>query len=1177
MPVARTSLTCVLFLLVSCFGLVGSASANETQTENANPGTTAWQLTNATITRQIEGYASLTSVNVGGSISFFVSTGDSSYTMDFYRIGWYGGAGGRELLGPITLPGGVQPTPSPDAYGDFECNWATSYVLTVPTNWVSGVYLVKLTGTTSGAQAYIQFVVREDSRNSVYLFQRSITTDQAYNDWPGTAAGGLSLYNGAVKVSFNRPYGIDESYNPLKYGAGYFLRWEINMVRWMEMNGYDVTYVTDIDVHENSNLLLSHHAFLSVDHDEYWSWQMRQNVDTALAAGVGLGFFSGNESYWQIRLEPSTVNGAPDRTQVAYKSLNDPTTNPCLMTILWRENTCMSSEQALSGVESTAWDVGVDMVIADATNWALAGSGLVNGQVISGAVGYEADGMVQSNSPAGTELIAHSPFPSGYLSDSTPYPAYPYSDMVTYTASSGATVFSVGTIQWSWLLDDWGSTPATGSARSSYLNAAAQKITANVLARLATDGATTAPAAPTNLLATAGNAQVGLSWSASAGATSYNIERSTTNGGSYTKVASPTTTSYTDTGLSNGTTYYYVVAAVNSIGVSGNSNQASATPAAPPPAPGNLVATAGNAQVGLSWSGSAGATSYNVERSTTNGGPYTTVGSPTANSYTDTGLSNGTTYYYVVAAVNAIGVSGNSNQASATPAGPPPAPSNLVATAGNTQVGLSWSGSAGATSYNVKRSTTNGGPYTTVGSPTTNSYTDTGLSNGTTYYYVVAAVNAIGVSGNSNQASATPTGGTPPTAPSNLVATAGNAQVGLSWSGSAGATGYNVEGSTTNGGPYTTVGSPTTTSYTDTGLSNGTTYYYVVVAVNSAGVSGNSNQATATPVATISLVNTVVGGGNRSTLATSQTSTTNMNLSAGNLVVITLGFAGPTDNSTAPTDTAGNTYVECCFTETNSVATTIWYAKSTIANSSDAITVHFTSSTGYIAFVAAQYSGADPSSPLETQAISGCTSCSSVTSGSFSPAASGNLNVAAMNSSLSAVYSAGTNYTNEATSPGSAPTLAMEDRTNAPAGSQTASVGGVNGGGSEIVVISVASFKLASTALAAPTVWIDAPASGATVSGIVSISGWAVDNASVVGTAISSVQVKVDGTVVGTATYGSSRPDVCAVYPGRPGCPNVGYYYSLNTSTLSVGESHHHRNRRPTATRFPSPALLVSP
>ena len=194
-----------------------------------------------------------------------------------------------------------------------------------------------------------------------------------------------------------------------------------------------------------------------------------------------------------------------------------------------------------------------------------------------------------------------------------------------------------------------------------------------------------------------------------------------------------------------------------------------------PPAPTNLVATPGNAQVGLSWSGSAGATSYNVGRSSTSGGPYTIVASPTTNIYTDTGLSNGATYYYVVAAVNSAGTSANSNQASATPTGgtPPPAPTNLVATAGNAQVGLSWSGSAGATSYNVERSTTSGGPYTIVASPTTTSYTDAGLSNGTTYYYVVAAVNSAGTSANSNQASATPTGGTPPPAPTNLVATRG--------------------------------------------------------------------------------------------------------------------------------------------------------------------------------------------------------------------------------------------------------------------------------------------------------------------------------------------------------------------------------------------------------------------
>jgi fibronectin type 3 domain-containing protein len=274
------------------------------------------------------------------------------------------------------------------------------------------------------------------------------------------------------------------------------------------------------------------------------------------------------------------------------------------------------------------------------------------------------------------------------------------------------------------------------------------------------------PAAPANLTATAGNQQVSLSWTASSGATSYNVKRSTTSGGPYTTISSPTTSTYLDSSVTNGTTYYYVVTAVNSSGQSGNSNQASAKPTAPapavPPAPANLTATAGNQRVSLSWTASSGATSYNVKRSTTSGGPYTTISSPTATTYVDSSVTNGTTYYYVVTAANSSGQSGNSNQASAKPTAPPPAvppaPANLTATAGNQQVSLSWTASTGATSYNVKRSTTSGGPYTTISSPTATTYVDSSVTNGTTYYYVVTAVNASGQSGNSNQASATPTG-----------------------------------------------------------------------------------------------------------------------------------------------------------------------------------------------------------------------------------------------------------------------------------------------------------------------------------------------------------------------------------------------------------------------------------
>src|SRR5260370_8861450 len=220
------------------------SAANPIQTENALAGTTAWQLTNPATNREIEGYASLTSVNAGGQISFFVSTNDASYHLEMYRMGWYGGAGGRLVLSAVQRTGFLQPMPVADSTtGLIECNWTSPYTLTIPTIWVSGFHLVKLTGS-SGKQSYIIFVVRNDAYASTYLFQSSVTTYQAYNNWGGKSLYSFNTYaSPAVKVSFNRPYAIGPQAGAASgVGAADFLTnrapssetyaagWEYNMV-----------------------------------------------------------------------------------------------------------------------------------------------------------------------------------------------------------------------------------------------------------------------------------------------------------------------------------------------------------------------------------------------------------------------------------------------------------------------------------------------------------------------------------------------------------------------------------------------------------------------------------------------------------------------------------------------------------------------------------------------------------------------------------------------------------------------------------------------------------------------------------------------------------------------------------------------------------------------------------
>ncbi len=477
-------------------------AASPVALENARPGSSDWVLTDPA-DHEVEGYASATSIQRGQTLRLYIHSTDPSVTVAIYRMGWYGGTGARLVRGGITLPGFRQPMPTADPVtGLIECNWQVSHQLTTrtddPREWVSGVYLAKLTGTTSGKQSYIIFVVREDDRPSDFLFQSSVTTFQAYNNWGGKSTYPSNSLNEqwARKVSFNRPYARSQHPNGGSgTGAGEFLTamsihptrslstagWEYNMVRWLERNGYDVTYSTDIDTHSRADFWKGHKAWLSVGHDEYWSHGMRRHVEEARDRGLGLGFFSANTCYWQTRLEPSSITGEPNRTMITYKEAaltEDPyavdgdSSNDHLITVQWRDPPVNRPEQELIGVMYETVPVDGDIIVTLPSHPLFAGVALPSDHRLPGLLGYEID-RAFLNGPADLIILAHSP----YVRDGQIL----YGDMTLYEAPSGARVFATGTIQWSWGLDDYNA-PSLRTTRSSE---AAQHITHRILRFLA--------------------------------------------------------------------------------------------------------------------------------------------------------------------------------------------------------------------------------------------------------------------------------------------------------------------------------------------------------------------------------------------------------------------------------------------------------------------------------------------------------------------------------------------------------------------------------------------------------------------------------------------------------------------------------------------------------------------
>ncbi len=369
---------------------------------------------------------------------------------------------------------------------------------------------------------------------------------------------------------------------------------------------------------------------------------------------------------------------------------------------------------------------------------------------------------------------------------------------------------------------------------------------------------TPAPLAPTGIVVTAGNNEATVSWSAVAGANSYNVYRSTSPGQQGTKVGASSNTTYVDGTALNGVVYYYEVTA-DAAAAEGpvSAQSAGVTPAVPavsPAAPTGLAVVAGNAQVTVNWTAVVGATSYNVYRSTHPGSQGVKVGASSTTTFNDTTAVNGTDYFYEVTAANAAGEGPSSSQSSAaTPAIPvtvPAAPTAVNATAGNAQVTVSWTAAVGATSYNIYRFTSQDAPGVKIGSSAGTTYLDSTATNGTTYSYAVTASNAAGES-----PASTPSAGVTPAVPvsvppraTGVNATAGNAQVTVTWTASASATSYNIYRSTSQGSQGSKIGSSPTTSYADATVVNGTTYYYEVTAANAAGESPASTQsAAATP------------------------------------------------------------------------------------------------------------------------------------------------------------------------------------------------------------------------------------------------------------------------------------------------------------------------------------------
>jgi hypothetical protein len=465
------------------------------QIENALPGSSGWRVPIAP-RHGIEGYASDVSLAAGDSLDIHVSTAPAAdYRVELYRLGWYGGIGGRLVacLPSCTAsePGQAQPVPLPDpGTGFLDAGWTITDAIRVPASWVSGYYVAVLrltSGPAAGKGSWVPFVVRAPpAQHSAILVQAAVNTWQAYNRW-----GGMSLYKDAsggsckgicTHVSFNRPY------DPATQG---FSNFELPLVHFLEESGYDVSYSTDVDTDRDPAELLRHRLVVVAGHDEYWTKRMRDGFETARTLGTNLAFMGANTGYWQMRY------ASQRRTIVEYRTRRlDPEPNPARKTVRFRDLVPPRPECELEGVEYVR--AGVESIggqhdfgVAPGAlpdPW-FSGTGFTASSLLPGLVGYEWDAVAPGcKTPLLTVLFHYG---------GAPAPA----DAVRYTAPSGAIVFSAGSLSFAKGLDDFQERPGvrtTGDQR-------AERFVRNAFADLLR------PAAPSSVRTSAGPAGVTIS------------------------------------------------------------------------------------------------------------------------------------------------------------------------------------------------------------------------------------------------------------------------------------------------------------------------------------------------------------------------------------------------------------------------------------------------------------------------------------------------------------------------------------------------------------------------------------------------------------------------------------------------------------------------------------------